>query len=108
MPYMYILECADGTYYTGSTYNLSKRVEEHNQGEGANYTSKRLPVKLIYSEEFNGIEEAFKREKQIQNWNHAKKKALLEKDYEELKKYVMKKPAIFDGNLFYIFIQLTV
>lgn len=65
MPYMYILECNDGSYYTGSTWNLQKRLAEHNQGKGARFTSKRLQVELIYYEEFSRIDEAFKREKQV-------------------------------------------
>ena len=78
MPYMYILECSDGTYYTGNTWNLEKRLAEHNEGLGASYSAKRLPVKLVYSQEFQRIDEAFKREKQVQNWSHAKKKSLIE------------------------------
>jgi len=53
MPYMYILECSDGTYYTGSTWNLEKRLNDHNEGAGANYTSYRLPVRLVFYEEFD-------------------------------------------------------
>jgi putative endonuclease len=78
MPYMYILQCSDGTYYTGSTWNLAKRFEQHTSGEGARYTGKRLPVTLVYSEYFESIKTAFEREKQVQNWSHAKKKALIE------------------------------
>ncbi|NPV00509.1 MAG: GIY-YIG nuclease family protein [Brevinematales bacterium] len=80
MPYMYILQCSDGTYYTGSTWNLEKRLSEHQSGEGANYTSKRLPVSLIYYEEYTRIEDAFNREKQVQGWGHAKKDALMDGD----------------------------
>ncbi|MCX6325717.1 MAG: GIY-YIG nuclease family protein [Bacteroidia bacterium] len=75
--YMYILECADGSYYTGSTNDLERRIEQHQNGEGANHTKKRLPVKLVYFEEFNRIDEAFYREKQVQGWNRAKKEALI-------------------------------
>ena len=89
--YMYILECADGTYYTGSTNHLQARMLEHNSGEGANYTKDRLPVKLVYYEEYDRIEDAFEREKQIQKWSHGKKKALIEKNIEELKKLAKKK-----------------
>ena len=85
MPYMYILECADGTYYTGSTPDLERRLVQHEAGEGANYTAKLLPVNLVYSEWFSLIGQAFKREKQIQAWSHAKKKALIEGDLEKLK-----------------------
>jgi putative endonuclease len=77
---MYILQCSDGTYYTGSTWDLEKRLKEHNAGEGANHTSKRIPVNLVYYEEFLRIEDAFNREKQVQGWSHAKKDALMEGD----------------------------
>ena len=78
MPYMYILKCSDDSYYTGSTWNIEKRVEEHNAGEGARYTSKRLPVELVYFEEYDRIDDAFNREKQIQGWVRKKKKALIQ------------------------------
>ena len=84
MPFLYILECADGTYYTGSTVSLQRRLWQHENGEGANYTRKRLPVKLAHVEEYSTIIDAFLREKQLQGWSHAKKKALIEKKWEEL------------------------
>ncbi len=74
---MYILECADGSYYTGSTNNLELRLAQHQAGEGANHTKKRLPVKLVYFEEFQRIDEAFYREKQVQGWSRKKKEALI-------------------------------
>ena len=74
---MYILECADGSYYTGSTKNLKLRLTEHQKGEGANYTRKRLPVKLVYYEAFGRIDKAFYREKQIQGWSRKKKDVLI-------------------------------
>ena len=82
--YMYILECADGSYYTGSTNDLELRVEQHQKGEGANHTKKRLPVKLVYYEEFQRVQEAFAREKQIQGWRYEKKRALVENCPEKL------------------------
>ncbi len=75
--YVYILLCNDGTYYTGSTKYLEIRIKQHNDGEGANYTKKRLPVTLIYVDEFDRIDEAFYREKQIQGWSRKKKEALI-------------------------------
>ena len=74
---MYILECSDGSYYTGSTKDLELRLQQHNHGEGANHTKKRLPVKLVYYEEFQRIDEAFQREKQVQGWGRTKKEALI-------------------------------
>ncbi|MCF6148163.1 MAG: GIY-YIG nuclease family protein [Candidatus Kuenenia sp.] len=75
--YMYILECSDGSYYTGSTNNLELRLAQHQAGEGANHTKKRLPVKLVYFEEYARIDEAFYREKQVQGWSRKKKEALI-------------------------------
>lgn len=84
--YVYILECFDGTYYTGSTNNLELRIMQHQSGEGANHTKKRLPVKLLYYEEYNRIDEAFSREKQIQGWRREKKEALINGIKEDLPK----------------------
>ncbi|WPR74917.1 GIY-YIG nuclease family protein [Algoriphagus sp. NG3] len=83
--YMYILICGNGSYYTGSTKNLELRLQEHQLGEGSNFTRKHLPVKLAYFEEFERIDEAFEREKQIQKWSHAKKEALINRDFQKLK-----------------------
>ena len=66
MPFMYILECNDGTYYTGSARNLDVRLYQHQNGEGANYTRSRLPVKLVFCEHYDRIEDAYYREKQVQ------------------------------------------
>ncbi len=74
---MYILECADGSYYTGSTNNLDLRLAQHQAGEGANHTKKHLPVKLVYFEEYERIDQAFNREKQVQGWSRKKKEALI-------------------------------
>ena len=82
--YVYILECSDGTYYTGSTKYLSRRLKQHATGEGPRYTRLRLPVKLVYYEEFNRIDHAFYREKQIQGWRREKKKALIKGMKERL------------------------
>jgi putative endonuclease len=81
---MYILECADGSYYTGSTWELEKRLWEHQNKLGANYTAKRLPVKLVYCEECDRVEDAFRREKQIQGWSRTKKQALIVGDTNQL------------------------
>jgi putative endonuclease len=74
---MYILECSDGSYYVGSTKDLEYRLFEHQEGKGAKYRSRRLPVKLIYSEEYERITDAYTREKQVQNWSRAKREALI-------------------------------
>jgi len=88
--YMYILECEDHSYYTGSTIDLKRRLRQHQNGEGANYTKKHLPVTLVYFEEYNRIDQAFYREKQIQNWSKAKKKALINQNNKELPKLAKK------------------
>ena len=84
--YFYILFCSNGSYYAGSTTDLSIRLLEHQNGIGANFTSKHLPVKLIYYEEFQRIEDAFLREKQIQGWSRKKKEALISRNKELLVK----------------------
>lgn len=74
---MYILRCANGSYYTGSTKDMDKRLAQHQAGEGANHTRKHGPVKLVYFEEYHRIDHAFQREKQVQGWNRKKKEALI-------------------------------
>ncbi len=83
--YMYLLLCSNGQYYTGSTKYLELRLLEHESGMGANFTSKHLPVKLVYYEEFRSIAEAFLREKQVQNWSKKKKEALIAGNTADLK-----------------------
>ncbi|PXA71881.1 GIY-YIG nuclease family protein [Cryobacterium arcticum] len=85
MPFMYILECADHSYYVGSTWDLEKRLAQHNSGiGGAAYTRRRRPVRLVYCEQSDRIEDAYAREKQIQNWGRAKRIALIEGRYDDL------------------------
>jgi putative endonuclease len=76
--YLYILLCADGSFYTGSTNDLERRMKEHQAGEGANHTRKRVPVELIYWEEYTRIDLAYDREQQIKGWSREKKIALIE------------------------------
>ena len=82
--WMYILECANGSYYCGSTNNLERRLRQHQSGRGANYTRKHGPVRLVYIEEYARVQDAFYREKQIQKWTRKKKRALIEGNYEAL------------------------
>ena len=84
MPFIYILECADGSYYTGSTWDLERRLWEHQNGLGANYTTKKLPLKLVYFEQGDRINDAYSREKQIQGWGRKKKQALIAGDTKQL------------------------
>jgi len=74
----YILECADESFYTGYSSDLSKRLIQHNTGCGGRYTRARTPVKLVYSEEYNTRKEAMQREIEIKKYSRVKKKALIE------------------------------
>ena len=76
MCYCYIVECADGTLYTGWTTHLERRVKEHNAGHGSRYTRLRRPVKLVYSEELPNRSEAMRREAKIKRMSHVAKLAL--------------------------------
>jgi putative endonuclease len=75
---MYILKCADGSLFVESAWDLQLRLAEHNRGEGTKYTARRLPVTLVYCEEFGRIADAFQREKQVQGWSRARRRALVE------------------------------
>jgi len=77
--YCYIVECADGTYYTGWTIDPERRVATHNKGRGAKYTKMRLPVKLIYVEEQLDRKSAMKREIAIKKLGRVGKKKLIDK-----------------------------
>ena len=76
--YTYILRCADGTLYTGWTYDLEKRLAAHNAGTAAKYTRPRRPVTLVYQEAFPTKEEAMRRERQIKRLTRAEKLALIQ------------------------------
>ncbi len=84
--YLYILKCSNGAYYTGSTINLEFRLLQHQSGLGANYTRRHLPIELVYYEEFQNIDEAFYREKQVQGWSRKKKEALINGEQNNLPK----------------------
>jgi len=68
----------------GSTKDLERRIAEHQKGLGAKYTSRRLPVKLVYGEEYDRVADAYYREKQIQGWSRVKREALIKGEYESL------------------------
>ena len=84
---VYILRCADGSYYTG-TYrgeNIATRVSEHNNAQYPHaYTSTRLPVTLVFSESFESIADAVATERRIKGWNRAKKTAMIEGRWTDL------------------------
>jgi Predicted endonuclease containing a URI domain len=77
MNYTYIVECADGSLYCGWTNDLEKRISDHNDGKGAKYTRSRLPVKLVYFEEFDTKEEAMSREWHIKELSREEKLKLI-------------------------------
>ena len=80
MAWTYLLECADGSFYVGSTTDLDRRISQHNLGEGASYTRprRRRPVRLVWCAEFSRVDDAYLYEKQIQNWGRAKRQALVD------------------------------
>ncbi len=86
MWYLYITKNRDGSFYTGITENLKRRFEEHRRGKGGHYTKYNPPVGILYNEEFESKEEAEKREQQIKRWSRAKKKSLIEKDFDKSRK----------------------
>lgn len=78
MPFwVYILRCADNSYYTGHTDNLEKRIGEHQSGICPGYTANRQPVELVWSQECSSREEALSAELQIKNWSRKKKEAMI-------------------------------
>jgi len=84
--WVYILKCSDGSFYTGSTSNIEKRLSEHQNGTIKGYTSKRRPVKLVFSEHFESVYDAISAERQIKGWRRVKKIALIKGDFDLLVK----------------------
>jgi len=78
--YVYVLECADGTYYTGYTTDLKRRVDEHDAGEGAKYTRGRTPVSLVHAEAFDSRSNAMSREHEIKTFSRSRKDGLVASD----------------------------
>jgi len=92
LSYVYILQCADGSYYTGVTSNLTKRFYEHKAGvHPGSYTFSRRPLQLVFYCEFTDINLAIDKEKQIKKWSKAKKEALINDDYDALVNLAKKK-----------------
>jgi putative endonuclease len=75
--FVYIVECQDGTYYTGYTPDLKKRIEVHNSGKGAKYTRDRRPVKLVWKKEYKQFKPAFLMEKRIKKLTRLQKESLV-------------------------------
>jgi predicted GIY-YIG superfamily endonuclease len=82
--WVYILRCADRSYYTGHTDNLGERIAKHEAGEIEGYTSTRRPVRVVFSEEFPTREEALTCERQIKGWSRRKEEALMRRDWAEV------------------------
>ena len=77
MHFVYIIECSDGTYYTGYTTDVKRRIIEHNSGDGAKYTRGKTPVELLYQEKFSSRSEAMQREYEIKQLNRNQKEKLI-------------------------------
>ena len=86
MPAAYILRCADGSYYVGSTRNLAVRLDQHASGKGSAYTSRRLPVELVWAMESESIRDVYAWERRIHGWSRAKREALIRGDEEALRR----------------------
>ncbi len=82
--YVYILKCSDGTFYTGHTDNLEKRIAEHEANTYECYTSTRLPIEVVFAQEFAAREEAIEAEQKIKKWGQRKKEILIHKGWEGL------------------------
>lgn len=85
MFHAYMLRCADGSYYVGHTDDVDARLIAHSRGRVSAYTAKRRPLELVWSEPFDGREDAFIRERQLKDWSRAKKEALIAGDLERLR-----------------------
>ena len=82
---VYILQCADESYYVGHTETLELRVAPQQSGDLGGYTKRRRPVQLVYSESFGTRDDAFAAERQIKGWSRQKKEALIAGDWERLR-----------------------
>jgi len=78
--YAYMVRCKDGTIYSGYTVDVQKRIEVHNSGKGAKYTRARLPVELVYYEEFFNKKDALKREREFKSITHKQKEQIINKN----------------------------
>ena len=82
--FVYLLECADGSYYVGHTDDLARRMAQHDAGEIEGYTHERRPVRLMWSQETATREEALAAEMRLKGWSRAKKEALIAGDFGRL------------------------
>lgn len=97
--WVYILRCADGSYYTGHTDNLERRIAQHTTGAIPTcYTFKRRPVEMIFSQEFATRDEALTSERQIKGWSRKKKEAMIRGDWKEVSRLARGKPRPNDSG----------
>ncbi len=91
MYWVYVLLCADGSYYPGHTDNLEKRMGQHQAGECSGYTVNRRPLQLVWSQECFSREEALSAERQIKGWSRKKKEAMMRGDWLEVSRLAQSK-----------------
>jgi putative endonuclease len=100
--FLYLLRCADGSYYVGTTRtSLEMRIAQHNAGSFGGYTLTRRPVTLVYSQWFDRVTDAIENERKLKGWSRAKKEALVRGDFDELKRLSArrkKEPALTDRD----------
>ncbi len=96
---VYMLKCADSSFYIGHTDNLSVRIAQHEQGSFPTcYTFERRPVQLAYSQEFSTRDDAFAMERRIKGWSRAKKSALIKGDWQEISRLARMKKISVDKS----------
>ena len=97
MPWTHILECSDGSYYVGSTWDLERRIWQHNNDPaGAVYTRRRRPVRVAWAAQYDSVEEAFAYEKQIQGWSRRKREALIRGEFDDLPAFARRRTSSTD------------
>ncbi|MBI2860947.1 MAG: GIY-YIG nuclease family protein [Chloroflexi bacterium] len=96
--WVYILRCADNSYYTGHTDNLEERIAKHQAGAIKGYTTTRLPVTMVFSQDFPTRVEALACERQIKGWRRSKKEALIRGDWDEVSRLAHFRPSTRSGR----------
>jgi putative endonuclease len=96
--WVYILRCADGSYYTGHTDDLEKRLAEHHSGKIAGYTATRGPLTLVFTEAFLTREEALACERRIKGWSRRKKEAMMRGHWAEVSRLARGRPSTSSGR----------
>jgi len=89
--WVYLLQCADQSYYVGHTDELETRLLQHERGELGGYTSTRRPVRVVFTQEFASREEALAAERQIKGWNRKKKEALVQGDWASMSRLAQRR-----------------